>query len=967
MTSKVLILALILSLVIGAVAIDANAINPRLSPMLQDINPESGPVDSLISVIVFLDNSEIEQQVAFAGDNPNMTRSSRIRQVTAKLRSYKSAFAPAVENWLTANAEGNWKKFWIVPAYSATVRTSQVDALSMLDGVSLVIPDVDVEFDPPVETKSSPELASSVSTQLQMLKVPDLWKKGLTGRGRLICSFDTGVEQSHPALSAKWRGNHTSLSSSWFSPVKPDTLPFDATGHGTHTMGIMVGSVDADTFGVAPGAEWITAGVIDQGRSLSTTVGDILNAFQWILNPDGKTTTTDDVPDVILNSWGIPKGLFENCDQTFWQAIDNVEAAGIVTIFAAGNEGPNPSTIRIPADRSTTPINSFCVGAVDNNKVIATFSSRGPASCDPSQIKPEVVAPGVSIRSSTKGGTYAYMSGTSMAAPYIAGLVALCRQYNPDATVEQIKWAFIQSAEDLGDAGEDNNYGNGLVDASKLLNFLPAPVVPDFALTQSSVTGGDAAPGDSMQLTLQVSNPAANISEAKGRLVASDRSKATVTSDRSDLAFDAERLTAVNITPFDVTVGADVAHGDNVDFVLYIESASGTVLDSVEFSVPVGILPPGQIAEHTGGGLDFAVSDFGQYGFGPHSIYYTGQDGFVFDGGQNLLYEAGIIVSASGGRLSNSVRNSEGKFRVSDFSADEPITDGWWDNDGGYHIDAACNDLFSANPVPVEIHQETVDYHQAGDAGAVIVRYSLVNTGATTLDSLHFGFMADFDLSSGADSLAYNHNDRVVHQRGSNGTVVGLSLLENAESVTEIANGETKLGLTDTQKRTLVSETGVHLNDATGDIMFVVSSGPMTLEPGGIAVVSFALVAGSDLTDLLVNAGQAGKRYDSLSAGHNQRIVIPNDYVLNQNYPNPFNPVTTISFGLPTSQQVTLDIFNTLGQRVTRLVDGFLDAGPHKFEWNGTDEGGNAAATGVYFYRLSTPEFSQTKKMVLLK
>jgi len=130
----------------------------------------------------------------------------------------------------------------------------------------------------------------------------------------------------------------------------------------------MVGAVDGDTIGVAPGAEWISAGVIDQpGRSLSMTISDIIEAFQWALDPDGDPTTTDDVPDVILNSWGIPKGLFQPCDDTFYDVVDAVEAAGIVTIFACGNEGPDPMSLRLPADRASTPLNSFTVGAVDGN------------------------------------------------------------------------------------------------------------------------------------------------------------------------------------------------------------------------------------------------------------------------------------------------------------------------------------------------------------------------------------------------------------------------------------------------------------------------------------------------------------------------------------------------------------------------------------------------------------------------
>ena len=89
---------------------------------------------------------------------------------------------------------------------------------------------------------------------------------------------------------------------------------------------------------------------------------------------------------------------------------------------------------------------------------------------------------------------------------------------------------------------------------------------------------------------------------------------------------------------------------------------------------------------------------------------------------------------------------------------------------------------------------------------------------------------------------------------------------------------------------------------------------------------------------------------------------LPSDYALGQNYPNPFNPVTTISFSLPVASHVTLEVYNVMGQRVTTVSDGFYEAGVHACEWNGS-----AVASGVYFYRIETPEFVETKKMMLLK
>jgi hypothetical protein len=94
--------------------------------------------------------------------------------------------------------------------------------------------------------------------------------------------------------------------------------------------------------------------------------------------------------------------------------------------------------------------------------------------------------------------------------------------------------------------------------------------------------------------------------------------------------------------------------------------------------------------------------------------------------------------------------------------------------------------------------------------------------------------------------------------------------------------------------------------------------------------------------------------------------LLPDRFVLQQNYPNPFNPSTTIEFSLPKAADIRLDIFNILGQRVTTLVNGQLPAGDHSVIFD-ADRSGGRIASGVYFYRLSSREFVETKKMLLVK
>ena len=131
------------------------------------------------------------------------------------------------------------------------------------------------------------------------------------------------------------------------------------------------------------------------------------------------------------------------CDETFWTYLDACEAAGIVIIFSAGNEGSQG--LRRPADRATDDYRCFAVAAVDANDPdwpIAGFSSRGPTYCTPNgdpAIKPEIAAPGVDVRSTLPGGGYGTKSGTSMASPHVNGVVALMREYNPNMAVDEIK------------------------------------------------------------------------------------------------------------------------------------------------------------------------------------------------------------------------------------------------------------------------------------------------------------------------------------------------------------------------------------------------------------------------------------------------------------------------------------------------------------------------------------------------
>ena len=371
-------------------------------------------------------------------------------------------------------AEGKVKEiqpFWIANMIAFEGVPEAVSAMAVLDGVEKIIFDFPVETIQPIKSDEEPPLITTRSQGLDVINAPAVWAMGYTGAGRLVSNLDTGVDGNHAAFSARWRGNSHPNSECWFDPIDGFSTPHDHGQHGTHTMGTICGRshTTADTVGVAIDAQWIAAGTVDYGG----TTSDIIASFQWISEPDGNPGTTDDVPDAVGNSWGYSPFFHgvPHCDNTYWAIMDACENAGVVVIFSAGNEGAYGSnSLRTPADRADSYFNAFSVGAIDGHTSgypIASFSSLGPCQCASGDmnIKPELVAPGVDVRSSIPGGSYeGGWSGTSMASPHITGAVAILRQVNPNLTVDTIKDILLQSCVDLGSTGEDNTYGHGYLD-----------------------------------------------------------------------------------------------------------------------------------------------------------------------------------------------------------------------------------------------------------------------------------------------------------------------------------------------------------------------------------------------------------------------------------------------------------------------------------------------------------------------
>ncbi len=454
------ILLSVLVVLTGAAAAQAAWIDPTV---LSEIAAQGK--DQWVDVYVVLQDQVDIHALSASLDAAKATRARRHYEVITALREMAANTQYRLLDELkTAEAAKQValvKPFWIHNAIAMSIKPAFLDTLKNHADVAKVFFDYPIELIHPVRTSkqlSGPctPIGTAPETNVVTSRAPELWAMGIDGTGAIACDQDAGADGTHPAVASRWRGLNAPWNECWFDPNGSEQSPIDDgidEGHGTHTLGIMVGSAPDAQIGMAPGALWIAAKTIDQNGSIFTQA---VAAFEWAADPTGNPGDLTGVPDVINNSWGIPAGMqgYAPCQTDFNASIDAAEASGAVVVFAAGNEGPTAETIRPPAERADSDIVNFAVGALNQDGVtIADFSSRGPSKCvnSPSPIKPEVVGVGVDVCSSMPVNydapyLYQYMSGTSMATPQIAGAVVLLRSAYPEATVAQVKEALYMSA-----------------------------------------------------------------------------------------------------------------------------------------------------------------------------------------------------------------------------------------------------------------------------------------------------------------------------------------------------------------------------------------------------------------------------------------------------------------------------------------------------------------------------------------
>ena len=419
-------------------------IDPRLIKQL------SASADTLAPIIIHMvekaDLSAVKTQ-----RNALSRRGAMVAELQATASRSQAGVMAVLARATQQQAAGGIRSLWIINAVAARTNWQTVLTLAARSDVALVRLDETISL-PESDFIEAAPVSGQVEWGVERINAPAVWNAlGVDGSGVVVANIDTGVDYLHPDLATRYRGYTGGPAlhhGNWYDAIGEGAVyPVDTNGHGSHTMGTMVGQ---NGLGVAPGATWIAVRAFSSsGTAQESWLHD---ALQWFLAPGGDPALA---PHIVNNSWSNGNGGLT----VFEEDVQHLLDAGIIPIFSAGNAGPGSSTVGAPGSYDI----SLAVGATDEDNEIAVFSSRGPSPWG--QIKPDVSAPGVGILSTLPGGGYGLSNGTSMAAPHVAGLAALLLQAKPTLNYTDVVSLLKTTAIPLGQSPPNHSYGWGLVNA----------------------------------------------------------------------------------------------------------------------------------------------------------------------------------------------------------------------------------------------------------------------------------------------------------------------------------------------------------------------------------------------------------------------------------------------------------------------------------------------------------------------
>ncbi len=930
-----------------------------------------------------------------------MPRAVRRVEVARILKAFSAEQQAGLLAWLAGEEEqgrvADVRPLWILNAVYCEATPAVIRELSKRAEVNYV--NYDLAYSPNLEQAKPCEDEDEIAWGVDKVNAPAVWAQGYTGQGIICGHIDTGCNYNHPDL----------VDHMWTDPNYPNhgwnfennnNDPMDVQGHGTHTAGSVASDGTAGSqCGVAPDAQIMVCRV----RTVADSVAEsqCWQAMQFCVSPPLSPGNGADLYTMSLGwyiSW--------NPHQATWRTTaDNVNAAGLSQIVAAGNERSlsPPNSCRCPGNvpppwwnPENTGVGALSgivsIGATDINDQIASFSSRGPVTWatvppfndypyPPGLTRPDVSAPGVNVKSCSYTGGYTTMDGTSMATPHVAGTVCLMLCKNPNMTPARIDSILEVTAVDLGPTGKDNDFGAGRIDALEAVNhvfFSPAPVMelarvevldsPPGGNNNGRVDRGETA---RLQVALRNVGEAASANTI-GVLRSFDHRLVVSDSTYTWGLIPSGRTVIDSLDGFEVQADERIPEGTQVQCSLYVTGDSVDYEQQLGFLLRVGEIMPAQaLADHDTGYCKLTVSCFGSVGLDRPA----GQGaGFRYPkSGPNIMFYSSLAVGNGPDCVADRffgrpwTLNLDQDFGIVD-SLLNVIPATW----GDQHYTGSFRDTTHLELAGLRVYQNSTQLADTAFDDFVVLMYDFRNQGADTLRNLYAGIFADLNLSvaSNRDLCRTDESRRFAYivSDTTRSLVAGIKVLEprscanlTALDIRRYIRADSCV--TDSQKFRFLDGTYSDPNPTgPADWGVVVSVGPFAVLPDTTYRLAVAFVGGHDEEQALEHADSAQAWYGRNVAVTERPASRPVAARLLELVPNPFAGRACVRYQTPRAGRVRVTAVDIAGRAVAVILDQDVSVGRGELVWHPA-----GLASGVYFVRLETPDGSTTQRALLAR
>lgn len=826
---------------------------------------------------------------------------------------------------------------------------------------------------------NDPLYTSNQQKNLERILASAAWEISKGDTNVVIAIVDTGVDWKHPDLMANIFVNRNEIANNgvdeddggfypddiygWdFGGLNgtPDNDPIEdpsKTGysyHGTHVAGI-AGAVTNNNIGIA------SIGFNCRILPVKVSRSDVRDAND---NPyvvygfEGIVYAADKGAKVINCSWG--GYSYSSYEQ---DVINYATAKGALIVAAGGNDASDQ--LFYPASYDGV----LSVGWLNTTDDTKSFAGNYGFGID-------VMSPGTMILSTWRTDAinnnllYSIINGSSMASPLVAGLAGLVYSKFPSYTPLQIAEQIRITADnvDAQNPGYEMLLGRGRINAYRALTESGSPSVraSDVRLTEIGNGNGIYQSGETVEVSADFTNYLAAANNLNISLTTDDP-WINITQGAFNVSLGTLQ-TVSNKFRFTIKTGSPIDH--TVVFVMRFNSSgySDFQLFSIKINIP--------LETHSTSKIQMSVTSKGALGFNDYSSNKEGI-GFKFMNGRNLMFEGAFMYGTSSSMVMDAARISD--TQSNDFKRIVPIS---FTSPGTYAFQETYSNFDDSGISPrlgISTHFYTYSYNTPEDENYIILRTALNNSTQQTINNLYAGFFIDWDIPEtdyanntvrfdATDNFAYAYNVNTPN------VFVGTALLSHNNygfyPIKNDANeGDVRLfdnnGFTDIEKFITLSSGVRNLAPFVGDISYVASGGPFTINSGQTQSIAFAIAAASTLDELRNAIKRSRLKYQSIPTGINEnKEEIPAEVVLYQNYPNPFNPTTTIKYSIPKPEFVKIKLFDVLGNEIATLVNEYKQAGTHNYTLSTINY---TLSSGVYFYTIKAGNVLKSGKMTLLK